>query len=692
MIAAWLIIVFIAVPMAGKLSGAEKNDFTQALPSGAQSTQVAELDSRFKGGNDLSGVVVYARDKALSAADRAKVADDRERLAEITGHSVPPPSASADGQALTLAVTLPSDAKSGAIKKVRTQAEQNLPDGLDARLTGAAGEKLDGQDAFGGVESTLLYVAAGVVALLLLFIYRSPVLWILPLIVAGVTSQVAEAIVYLLARHAGMVVNSLGAAILLVLVFGAGTDYALLLLSRYREELRHQDDRHEAMRAALRKSAPAVIASAATVCLALLCLTVAELKSNRSLGPVAAVGIVCALAATLTLLPALLVVCGRWVFWPAVPRPGTRPAAKRTVWERLGAGVAARPRVSWIAAALVLCALALGGTGLRTGLDFKHVYRSEPGSVVGQKMLADHYPGGSARPARVIADAAAAGPVAQALEVEGVAKVLPPKKSTDGALVSISVVMTDPPNSSGAESTIDRMRASAAVKVPDAHVRVGGSTAATLDVARAHSHDRKAVIPLALAVVFLVLVLLLRSLIAPLLLVGAVVACYFATLGTSWLLFQHVLGFPAVDASLVLYGFIFLVALGVDYTIFLVDRMREETALSAPREGALRAFRATGGVVVSAGAVLAATFAVLAVLPLVAMAEIGVMVGLGVLLETLLVIAVLVPGIALDLGRWFWWPSKLARPTGGSRTHGGSRVKKEYSDDRQAPTGDPVQL
>ncbi|MCX5011207.1 MMPL family transporter [Streptomyces sp. NBC_00555] len=687
-LAAWLILAAVAVPLAGGLAGAQKNEFTQALPSGAQSTAVAELADRFAGGDDLSGVVVYARDGKLTDSDLAKVNGDRARISALTGRTVPAAIPAEDGKALSLPVILDGDAKPRDIKEVRTQVEDNLPDGLEARLTGAAGDKLDSTDAFGGVETTLLYVAAGVVALLLLLIYRSPVLWILPLVVAGVTAELAKAVVYLLAVHAGMVVNSQGAAILLVLVFGAGTDYALLLLSRYREELRAHEDRHDAMKTALRKSSTTIAASAATVCLALLCLLAAELKSNRALGPVAAVGITCALLATLTLLPALLVLCGRWIFWPLVPRHNAPVAEKPTLWARIGTGVTARPRVSWVAALLVLGALAMGSMGVKTGLDYKHIYRTETGSVTGQQLLARHYPGGAARPARVIVDAEYAAEAAQRLRVEGTAAVQQPRLSTDGELASLSVILSDASNSPEAQDTIDRMRTAAAA-IPEAHVLVGGNTAATLDVARAQDHDRKVIIPLALAVTMLVLIILLRSLLAPLILVGAVVVSYFATLGASWLLFRHVFDWPAVDTSLVLYGFIFLVALGVDYTIFLVDRMREEAAHGTPREAVRRAFAATGGVILSAGTVLAATFAVLAVLPLVAMAEIGVMVGLGVLLEVLLVITVLVPGLATDIGRRFWWPNKLARRSKGATD---LHVEKNDSDEAQAPAGGPVRV
>ncbi|MFF4156754.1 MMPL family transporter [Streptomyces sp. NPDC001678] len=661
---AWAAILAVAVPMAGKLKSAESTDSTSSLPSGAQSTLVAEVADRFPGGDRISGIIVYSRDGGITADDRAKADRDRQAFARMTSTEVAPARTSQDGKALALGVSLPGDVEMEPLQKLQDQAKDGLPQGLEAHLTGSAGDRLDSLDSFKGLDGTLMLVAAGVVALLLLLTYRSPVLWMLPLIGAVVGSELANSVVYLLAKHAGLVVNGKIDSILVVLVFGAGTDYALLLIARYREELRNYADRHEAMAVAVARGGPAIIASAGTVCFGLLCLMAAQLKLNQSLGPVAAAGIVCVLLAMLTLLPALLTILGRWVFWPLVPKPGTAARTRRTVWDRIGSGVSRRPRTVWIASTLLLAALATGAFGVKSGLDFEHTYRTTPDSVTGQKVLSEHFSGGGGNPVRVVSEAGAADEVAKALRgVKGVAEVRPAQLSKDGKLAAIPTVLTDAPTSKAAEDTVDRVR-DAIREVPGADAKVGNSAAATLDIARAQAHDRKVVIPLALAVVFVLLGLLLRALVAPLLLIATVVVSYFSSLGASWLLFKHVLGFPAVDDTLIIYGFIFLVTLGVDYNIFLVHRMREEVAGNPTdrghRDGVLRSVSVTGGVITSAGAVLAATFAALAVLPLVSMTELGIMVALGVLLDTFLVRSILVPALALDTGRKFWAPSRLS--------------------------------
>ncbi|AZQ72640.1 MULTISPECIES: MMPL family transporter [Streptomyces] len=661
---AWAAILAVAFPLAGKLKSAETTDSTASLPSGAQSTLVAEVADRFPGGDRITGIVVYSRDGGITAEDRAKADRDRQAFARLSGTDVAPARTSKDGKALALGVSYPGDVEMEPLQKLQDQAKDGLPQGLDAHLTGSAGDRLDSLDSFKGLDGTLMLVAAGVVALLLLFTYRSPVLWMLPLIGAVVGSELANSVVYLLAKHAGLVVNGKLDSILVVLVFGAGTDYALLLIARYREELRNHTDRHEAMAVALARGGPAIIASAGTVCFGLLCLMAAQLKLNQSLGPVAAAGIVCVLIAMLTLLPALLTILGRWVFWPLVPKPGTGARTRRTIWDRIGSGVSRRPRTVWIASTLLLAALATGAFGVKSGLDFEHTYRTTPDSVTGQKVLSEHFSGGGGNPVRVVSEAGAADEVAKALRgVKGVGEVKPAQLSKDGKLAAIPTVLTDAPTSQAAEDTVDRIR-DAIRDVPGADAKVGNSAAATLDIARAQAHDRKVVIPLALAVVFVLLGLLLRALVAPLLLIATVVVSYFSSLGASWLLFKHVLGFPAVDDTLIIYGFIFLVTLGVDYNIFLVHRMREEVAGNPTdrghRDGVLRSVSVTGGVITSAGAVLAATFAALAVLPLVSMTELGIMVALGVLLDTFLVRSILVPALALDTGRKFWAPSRLS--------------------------------
>ena len=667
----WLAIVVLAVPLSGKLSGVVDDNSTAELPRGAESTRVAELADRFPDGEVTTAIVVYVRPGGITDADRAKVDADRRALASLAAERIRPAAASADGAALLLAVPLnDDDSLSDHAAKVRTLAGEKLPAGLDAKLTGPAGNELDATEAFEGLDAKILLVTVAVVALLLLFTYRSPVLWLLPLLGVGVALQVANAGAYLLAEHAGMLVASGTASILTVLVFGVGTDYALLLLARYREELRRQPDRHVAMAVALRRAGPAITASAATICLALLCLLAANMGFNFALGPAAALGVLAGLIAMVTLLPATLVILGRWVFWPAIPRCGTADVAHRSVWGRIGGRVARRPRLVWIGTALALGVVALGALGIRTGLDNEHRITTTPDSVIGQGLLADHYPAGQSRPIQVVADVPAAAAVTASLgHVLGVAEVRPAEPSTDGRLVKVAAVLTDPAGSAAAAATVDRVR-DVMHTVPGAHALVGGSPAGTVDQDRAQAHDRRVVIPLVLAVVFLVLLLLLRSLVAPLLLIATVVLSYFAALGASWLLFTHLFTFPAVDVQVALMGFLFLVALGVDYNIFLVSRIREEAMHHGHHAGVLRGLAATGGVITSAGLVLAATFGALAVLPLVFLVEVGVLVALGVLLDTFLVRSVLVPALALDVGPWFWWPGN-ATANGGR--HGADR-------------------
>ncbi len=666
----WLALLAVGLPLAGKLSGVVDDDGTAELPRGAESTRVAELADRFPDADLTTAVVVYTRESGLTMDDRAKVYADREEFERLAVKPVSPPVPAEDGRALLLMVILDSDTVVDDGARIRALVSENLPSGLDAKLTGPAGIAVDIDEALSGIDTAALLVAAAVVAVLLLVIYRSPVLWVLPLLNAFLALQLANAGVYLLAEHAGMAVSSGSASILAVLVFGVSTDYALLLLARYREELRRQPDRHAAMAVALRRAVPAIAASAATTSLGLLCLLAADMGFNYTLGPVAAISVLCGLATMVTLLPALLVICGRWVFWPVIPRVGSGSDGRLSAWGRIGHRIARRPRPVWVGSALVLAALALGGLGIRSGLGDEDVVTTTPDSIAGQQVLAEHYPAGQARPVKVIANASAAEDVTAAVQnVEGVAEVGMGERSTDGRLVRIDAVLADPSDSRAAETTVDRIRA-ALRAVPGADALVGESTAEQLDIDRAQAHDRKVVPPLMLVVIFVVLLVFLRALVAPVLLLATVVLSYFAALGSSWLLFTHVFDFPAVDTQLMLIGFLFLVALGVDYNIFLVSRVREEVARGGPGSGdgdrhpagVVRGLAVTGAVISSAGLVLAATFSVLTLLPLVLLVQLGVLVSLGVLLDAFLVRSVLVPALAVDVGSRFWWPSRLARP------------------------------
>jgi RND superfamily putative drug exporter len=548
-------------------------------------------------------------------------------------------------------------------------------DGLGIYLTGPAGNAADSAGAFEGIDGTLLYTTLAIVAIILLITYRSPVLWLLPIVSAGVALGTAQGVIYLLAKHAGLVVNAQSAGILTVLVFGAGTDYALLLVARYREELRRHSDRHEAMAFALHRAGPAIIASAATVAIGMSCLTLAEMNSTSGLGPVAALGVIVGLLAMITLLPALLVIFGRWLFWPVRPKPGTAEPTATGLYARLGARIANRPRTVWIATAVVLGAMALGMFQLDAkGLTQADTFVTKQPSVTGEEALARHFPAGQGQPVTVIGKAAQADAIKTAVAgTAGITAVADPV--IKGDLVALDGTLSAAPDSVTAQQTIERVRA-AVQAVPNADAKVGGMTAVLLDINNANDHDNRLIIPLVLFVVLVILGLLLRSIVAPLVLIGTVVLSFAAALGVSALVFRHVFGFGGEDTSFPLFVFVFLVALGIDYNIFLMTRVREEAQQHGTRRGALVGLAATGGVITSAGIVLAGTFAALGSLPLVAFAEIGFAVAFGVLLDTLVVRSVLVTALNLDIGRWMWWPGKLMH------------VRDEVSDGRPAPEQD----
>ena len=663
----WLVLVAVAGPLSGKLTGAEKNDAQAWLPPKAESTQVLNLRSHVVSPNVYPAVVVYDRSSGLTAADKSKATADAARFTGVAGvvrGQVSGPFVAQDGKAVEtiVAVNLGSkgwNAAGPAVDSLRAIA-QSGPGGLTVHIAGPLGTAADSGKAFKGIDGTLLFSALAVVIILLLITYRSPVLWLLPVISAGVALTSAEAVIYLLAEHAGLTVNAQSAGILDVLVFGAGTDYALLLTARYREELRRHEDRHAAMLVALHRAGPAIIASGGTVILSLLTLALASLNSTKGLGPVLAIGVAVALLAMMTLLPALLVITGRWVFWPARPSYGSAEPATRGIWARVGRRIAVRPRAVWIVTALVLGAMAIGIAGLKAnGLTNAESFRGHPDSVAGQTVLDQHFPGGAGQPVEVFGNPAAAGQLASVLRtVPGITAVTQPVIQYGHAY--LEGTLTSAPDSQAAYDTIDRVR-TAVHAVSGADALVGGNTAVNLDVQRAAAHDRNLIIPIILAVVFVILALLLRALIAPIMLILTVVLSFAAALGVSALFFTNVFNFGGADTSFPLFVFVFLVALGIDYNIFLMTRVREEAHRTGPKTGALTGLAATGGVITSAGAVLAGTFAVLGTLPVTFLTELGFAVAFGVLLDTLVVRSVLVTALNLDLGRWVWWPSRLAR-------------------------------
>jgi putative drug exporter of the RND superfamily len=663
----WAAVFVVAGPLAGKLNSAQQNDSSAWLPKNAESTQVVELAKRFTPSDVFPALVVYERaDGTITAADQAKVAADVQRFAgvqDVTG-KVLGPIPSEDRKALQVVVPIRVDEEGNGweelaprVDEMRSIARANAG-GLGVYVTGPAGSFADFAEVFSGFDSTLLYITAAIVMVILLLTYRSPVLWLLPLTCVFIALTAAQAVIYLLARDAGLTVNGQSAFILTVLVFGAGTDYALLLTARYREELRRHADRHEAMAVALGRAAPAIIASAATVILSLLALLVAELSSTKSLGPVMAVGIAVGLFAMITLLPALLVIFGRWVFWPLRPTLGSPEPTERGMWARIGVRMARRPRVVWLVTAVVLGALALGVTQLEAnGLQAKDSFRTDPESVKGEEVLARHFPAGAGNPVQVVGKAEAAPQLQAALSATpGVTAVTRPV-GKDG-YAYFEGTLTNSADSQASFDTVDRLR-STVHAIPGADAKVGGGSAVNLDIQRASRHDRNLVVPLVLVVVLIILGVVLRAIVAPVLLVATVVLSFGAALGVSALVFDNVFGFAGADPSFPLWTFVFLVALGTDYNIFLMTRVHEETKRHGPRRGALIGLAATGGVITSAGIVLAGTFAALGTLPLVFITEIGFAVAFGVLLDTFVVRSVLVTALNLDVGRWMWWPSSL---------------------------------
>jgi RND superfamily putative drug exporter len=660
----WLVIVAVAGPLASKLMGAEKNDPSAYLPASAESTQELNLQAKFVSKNLNPAVVVYVRPSGLTAADLRKAAADARTFAALPAvHGrVSGPIPSADHKAIETIVgaELGYNANISAfVDNLRATAARGDP-GIQVHIAGPAASAADELKIFKGIDSTLLYATLAVVIVLLLLTYRSPVLWILPIASAGVALFAAEAVIYLLTKH-GVTVNGQSAGILIVLVLGASTDYALLLVARYREELRRHDDRHEAMAIALRRAGPAIIASAATVIAGMLCLLVAESADISGLGPVAAIGIGVGLLAMITLLPALLVIFGRWIFWPVRPRYGSDEPTTHGFWARVGRLISAHPRRVWIVTGILLACASLGLIGFKVGtLTTAQSFRGTPESITGESVLARHFPAGAGEPVTVIGNASKTSAMNRALAATpGIQSVSRP--AVRDGLAFVQGTLVSKPDSTAAYTTIDKAR-TALHAIPGANAKVGGGTAVNMDVEHYALRDRNLIIPLVLIVVMIILALLLRSIVAPLVLIGTVILSFGAALGISALVFKHLFGFAGADTSMPLFAFVFLVALGIDYNIFLMTRVREEARRSGTKQGALTALAATGGVITSAGLVLAGTFATLATLPLVILTEIGFCVAFGVLLDTIIVRSVLVTALNLDLGRHMWWPSRLAGP------------------------------
>jgi RND superfamily putative drug exporter len=737
-----LLVVASVGPFSGKFEDAQENESTSFLPGDAESVKALNAIEEFPDGQVAAAVTIIERDGGLTADDREAAAGlvrDLEQDPPIITAGTEGPIPSEDGQALLVITQVRDTGGTGedfldSVSDIRERAHALRGGGRNVEVTGAAGFGADAIEVFGDINGRLLFAAGGLVLFLLILIYRSPIFWTIPFFTVLFAESTARGLGYLLAE-AGVTINGQSGGILPVLVFGAGTDYALLLVARYREELRRHDSKHEAMQLALRTSGPAIVFSGLTVMAALLVLVLAEVNGTAGLGPIGAMGIFVAMTFMLTMLPAALVIVGRRAFWPFVPdgpggplKPHTnrwrraifsllvgavvaaaasagggaaagigfvvgallsffvlaplfhrldvgvfyprveRPLAERHrltdethgFWRRIGERVAARPGPVAAATTAVLLVLCAGLFWLDTGLTSGNSFRGEVESVRGSDLLAQHFPAGANVPTTVIVpDGADVEPVTAALEEhQAVAAVGRPVEGPPG--VKLDVQLRLDPYSTAAFDQVPSLRRTVKEAGGD-DVLVGGPTAAEYDLRQSAARDNLVIIPITLVVVFAILAVLLRSLLAPAMLVATVILSFAAALGAGMFFSTEVFGFPGIDPSLPLLSFVFLVALGIDYNIFLMARVREETIRHGTREGMLRGLAVTGAVITSAGIVLAGTFGALAVLPLVFLTEIGFIVAFGVLLDTFVVRSILVPALTFLIDRRIWWPSKLMR-------------------------------
>lgn len=671
----------------GKLVDVQENDSAAWLPESAESTKVVELQKKFRDNEQFPAVVVYERKSGITEQDRTRIASDVDRIKEarITDLPISPPQdgKQIDGSVRAVVVSVPLAVEStgegwNELKKQTDQIHDIADggDGLNTYVTGQAGISADFAAIFDDIDGFLILVAGIVVVSILLVVYRSPILPIVVLISVSISLAVASAIIYFLAKSNAIELNGQSQSILSVLVFGAGTDYALLLVARYREELHRHQHAKDAMKTAYRASFAPIVASGSTVAVGLMCLLLSDLSSNKGLGPVAAIGIVSSILVGLTFLPATLAVLRRAAFWPFMPKMDAKALeAQHGLWSRIAQFVGRHQRLTWVVSTAGLLIAALYAGQLDTsGLSQDEAFRGKPQSIKGLEVVSESFSAGNADPTTIIAKADKMPEViAAAKGVRGVSpdanSIYPTVKGEPGpnsqphiedGLVELNVILNDAADSDGAKETVKRLR-TAVHKVDGADARVGGIAAVSADIQKTASRDLRVIIPAVLIVIFIILALLLRALVAPLLLIGSVVLSFAATLGISTFVFEHIFDFKGSDPSVPLFGFIFLVALGIDYNIFLMTRVREESGRLGTRAGTLAGLRVTGGVITSAGLVLAATFSALGVLPMVFVTQMGFIVAFGVLLDTLIVRSLLVPAVTLELGRKVWLPGKLAR-------------------------------
>jgi RND superfamily putative drug exporter len=687
---AWLLLTVPFGALGGQLADVTDNRTESFLPSEAESTEALRLqEQRFPGGETVGGLIVYRRAGGLTGADRAEIAADAERAADAVPLSAPPAVPFAEGSSPELVapggdlaytiVAVPDDndriAEWGT--NLRDAVHEDTPEGLEVYVTGGLGFNADFEEVFGDIDVKVLLVTVVLVVVLLLLIYRSPVVALIPLVVVGIAYTIARGLVYLYAES-GASVSDNGATILVVLMFGVGTDYCLLLVARYREELRRHEDKHEAMEIAIRRSGPAILASGLTVALTMLVLLVATIGSTNSLGPVSALGVTVAFLAGLSLLPALLTIAGRRGFWPRHHTVDFRPDGggeeRAGLWRGVGQRVLQRPGRALVATLVLFGAGALGLLAYKEDYSVQNFFKEPTESADGFRVMQEAFPAGALVPTTMLVERRG-GPVTDAdvatvrdaaLAVDGVATVDAGRdRSTDGGVARLTLVFADDPFEAAALERVQVLRDRVHAAAPDGvRVLVGDGSAVQADFNQAAARDLRLIVPLALLVIFVILAVLLQALVAPLLLIASVVVSFLGTLGLSIAFFLYVIGDTGVDNSLPTYAFIFLVALGIDYTIFLMSRVREESRHHGTREGTLRALAATGPVITSAGIILAGTFAVLLTLPVTFIFDLGFMVALGILLDTFIVRTIMVPALVELVGDRVWWPSTAG---GGDR-------------------------
>jgi RND superfamily putative drug exporter len=667
--------------LGAKLSGVQENDNAAFLPDSAESTRVTELERGFATVESLPLLIVWEREGGLTPETRTAI---QERTAEIvrltegtrTGDASPP-IPSEDGEAVQVVVPLKPDLGDDLpplVEEIRGVVQ--VP-GATGYVSGPGGIFADFAAGFAGIDGLLLLAAFGVVLLILLAVYRSPLLPLLVIGTAVLALSAGNAVAYLLADAGLITVNGQSQGIASILVVGAATDYGLLIVARFREELRRTESRFDAMRIALRRAVEPIVASGATVILGVLCLLFSDLGSNRGLGPISAVNVVFSMLAALTFLPAALTLLGRAAYWPSRPVHGSQERDTAGIWGKVAGLVGRRPGpVLAGSVAVLLVAAAFLPTLKADGLSFTEIIRGPSQAVDGQAAIARHFDAGFGSPAVIITPEASWQRVAATVgRLDGVASVVPVTDAPPGApggppggaaapkvaggLVQLDATLRDAADSDAALDTVRDIRREARAAEPRA--LVGGATATDLDTRETTERDRVVIIPIILIATTLVLALLLRSLVAPLLLMATVVLSFAATLGVTAIAFNHLFRFPGTDQGLILISFVFLIALGVDYNIFLMTRAREESATVGTRAGILRALTVTGGVITSAGLVLAATFGALTVLPILFLTQIAFIVAFGVLLDTFLVRSLVVPAAVRLLGDRTWWPSHLAR-------------------------------